>query len=102
MTPQEYVVFVDGTNNGGYTNIGPTYISGTSATTRADGTFDDAPFGVCKAVPFNTPLTSTQAIRVLLNSQPYVVRPTTTWKNSSTNLPNHGTVTNSSDVNATQ
>jgi len=101
MTPQEYDVWYDGTTNGGFTNIGPTYISTTSATTRADGTFDDAPLGLCKQVPFNTPLTSTQTIQVLFNNQAYQVR-INNWKFSSTNLTNHGTVTNGTDVNATQ
>jgi len=101
MTPQEYIVWYDGTNNGGFTNIGPTYISTTSPTTRADGTFDDAPVELCKALPFNTPLTSTQTIQVLYNSQTYQVR-TNNWKFSSTNLTNHGTITNGVDVNKTQ
>lgn len=100
-TPQEYVVWYDGSNNGGFTNIGPSRISTTSQTTRSDGTFDDAPMGLCSPVPFNTPLTSTQTIQVLLNSQAYGIR-TNNWKFSSTNLTNHGTVTNSVDVNATQ
>jgi hypothetical protein len=85
-------------HNGGYTNIVPTYISTTSATTRADGTFDDAPVGICQALPFTSPLTSTQTIQVLLNGQPYKIR-TNNWKFSSTNLTNHGTVTNGGDVN---
>jgi hypothetical protein len=101
MTPQEYIVWYDGTNNGGFTNIGPTFISTTSQNTRGDGTFDDAPVGLCKAVPFTTPLTSTQTMQVLLNGQAYQVR-TNNWKFSSTNLTNHGTVTNGNDVNATQ
>jgi hypothetical protein len=101
MTPQEYIVWYDGTNNGGFTNIGPTYVSTTSQTTRADGTFDDAPVELCKAVPFTTPLTSTQTIQVLMNGQAYQVR-INNWKFSSTNLTNHGTVTNGTDVNKTQ
>jgi hypothetical protein len=101
MTPQEYVVWYDGSNNGGFTDIGPTYVSTTSKTTRSDGTFDDAPLGLCKNIPFNTPLTTTQTIQVLFNSQPYTIR-TNNWKFSSTNLINHGTVTNGADVNASQ
>jgi hypothetical protein len=101
MTPQEYVVWYDGTNNGGFQNIGPSHISTTSKTTRADGSFDDAPVGICKSVPFNTPLTSTQTIQVLLNDQAYLVR-TNKWQFSSTNLINHGTVTNGADIKATQ
>ena len=101
MTPQEYIVWYDGTNNGGFKNIGPTYISTTSETTRADGTFDDAPIGICSPTPFNTPLTSTQTIQIMLNGQAYLVR-TNKWQFSSTNLTNHGTVTNGSDIKATQ
>jgi hypothetical protein len=101
MTPQEYIVWYDGTNNGGFTNIGPTYVSTTSQTTRVDGTFDDAPVELCKAVPFTTPLTSTQTIQILMNGKAYQVR-TNNWKFSSTNLTNHGTVTNGGDVNKTQ
>jgi hypothetical protein len=101
MTPQEYIVWYDGTNNGGFKNIGPTYVSTTSMTTRTDGTFDDAPVELCKAVPFTTPLTSTQTIQVLFNNKAYNVR-TNNWKFSSTKVTNHGTITNGSDVNKTQ
>ena len=79
----------------------PPTVSTTSQTTRADGTFDDAPVKLCKAVPFTTPLTSTQTIQVLMNGQAYQVR-INNWKFSSTNLTNHGTVTNGTDVNKTQ
>ncbi len=100
MTPQEHVVFWDGTTKDG--NIGPTYISTTSQTTRADGTFDDAPVGACKSVPFSTPLTTSQDIKILLsNGITYTVRHND-FKFSSTNLTNHGTVTNGSDITATQ
>jgi hypothetical protein len=96
MIPKEYVVWYDGTNNGGFTNIVPP-----PGTTRSDGTWDDTPVGICKAVPFNTPLTSTQKIHINLNGQVYSVR-TNNWKFSSTNLTNHGTITNGGDVNETQ
>jgi hypothetical protein len=101
MTPQEYIVWYDGSNNGGFTNIGPTYVSTTSQTTRTDGTFDDAPVHLCKAVPFTTPLTSTQTIQIVFNGQAYPVR-TNNWQFSSTNLTNHGTVTNGADISKTQ
>jgi hypothetical protein len=101
MTPQEYIVWYDGTNNGGFTNIGPTYVSTTSQTTRADGTFDDAPVELCRSVPFNNPLTSTQTIQILFNNQAYQVR-TNHWQFSSTNVTNHGTVTNGGDIQKTQ
>jgi hypothetical protein len=100
MTPEEHVVFWDGTTKDG--PIGPTYISTTSATTRADGTFDDAPVGVCKAVPFTTALTTSQDIKILTSSgSTYTVRHND-YKFTSTNLTNHGTATNGSDINATQ
>jgi hypothetical protein len=100
MIPQEHVVFWDGSTKDG--NIGPTYVTTTSKTTRADGTFDDAPVGACSAVPFNTPLTTTQDIKILTGGGTvYTVRHND-FKFSSTNLINHGTVTNGSDVTATQ
>lgn len=101
MEPQEDVVFWDGTTTNGYVDIGPSPISTTSKFTRNDGTFDDAPIGYCKYVPFNTPVTSTQKIQILLNGTAYPVR-TNNWSASSTNLPNHGTVTNGADINASQ
>jgi hypothetical protein len=102
MTPQEHVVFADGSvNSPGYTNIGPSYVSTTSATTRSDGTFDDAPVEICSPVPFNTPLTNQQSIQVLFNGQAYPVRQQT-YSFSSTNLSNQGTITNGSDINAHQ
>ncbi len=93
MTPTEHVVFWDGTIRDG--NIGPT-------TTASDGTFHDAPVGVCKAVPFNTPLLTSQDISMKLSSgTSYTVRHND-FKFSSTNLTNHGTVTNGGDINASQ
>jgi hypothetical protein len=100
MTPQEHVVLWDGTIKDG--PIGPTNISTTSATTRADGTFDDAPVGACKAVPFTTALTTSQDIKILTSSgSTYTVRHND-YKFTSTNLTNHGTVTNGSDIVKTQ
>ena len=82
--------------------IGPTNISTTSATTRADGTFDDAPVGACKALPFTTALTTSQDIKILTSSGSiYTVRHND-YKFTSTNLTNHGTVTNGSDIIKTQ
>jgi hypothetical protein len=70
--------------------------------TRADGTFDDAPVGACKAVPFNTPLPTSQDISIKLsNGSSYKVRHND-FEFSSTNLINHGTVTNGSDIIKTQ
>jgi len=70
--------------------------------TRADGTFDDAPAGACKAVPSNTPLPTSQDISIKLsNGSSYKVRHND-FKFSSTNLINHGTVTNGSDIIKTQ
>jgi hypothetical protein len=55
MTPQEYIVWYNGTNNGGFTDIGPTYINTTSATTRSDGSFDDAPVGLVQLSSVHEP-----------------------------------------------
>jgi hypothetical protein len=100
MTPKEHVVFWDGTTKDG--PIGPTYVSTTSATTRADGTFDDAPVGACKAFPFTTALTTSQDISTLTSDgTTYSVRHND-YRFTSTNLTNHGTVTNGSDINKTQ
>ncbi len=94
------VVFWDGSTKDG--PIGPTYISTTSATTRADGTFDDAPEGACRNVPFTTALTTSQDIKILTTSGlTYTVRHND-FKFTSTNLTNHGTATNGSDIQATQ
>jgi hypothetical protein len=96
MEPQELL-----TGDTAYQDIGPSRTSTTSKFTRADGTFDDAPVGVCNNVPFNTPLMETQQIQILMNGTAYPVR-TNNYQFSSTNLPNHGTITNGADINATQ
>jgi hypothetical protein len=98
MEPQENIPGV----TTGYQDIGPSRISGTSTFTRADGTFDDAPVGKCPPVPVTT-LTpfATQSIQILLNGTAYPVR-TNSYSYSTTNLPNHGTVTNGKDINASQ
>ena len=100
MTPTEHVVWWDGTITDG--DIGPTYVSTTSKMTRADGTFDDAPLGACKAIPFTSPLPTSQDISILLsNGSSYKVRHNS-FEFSSTNLINHGTVTNGGEIKATQ
>jgi len=99
MVPHEHDVWYDGTTDD--KDIGPSYVSTSSHTTRSDGTFDDAPLGLCKFVPFNTPYTSSQDITILWKGQSYSVRHND-WQFSSTNLINHGTVTNGNDVNVTQ
>lgn len=100
MTPTEHVVLFDGTIKDN--PVGPTNISTTSATTKSDGTFHDAPVGVCGPVPFNTPKTTSQDISVTTSTgTKYLVRHNA-YQFSSTNLTNHGTVTNGGDVQATQ
>jgi len=99
MEPQELL-----TGGTAYTDIGgpqPNYPQ-SAKFTRADGTFDDVPVEKCPPVPVTT-LTQfeTQSIQILMNGTAYPVR-TNTYSYSTTNLPNHGTITNGADINATQ
>jgi hypothetical protein len=96
MIPWEHIVWYDGTTSDNA--IGPTRISTTSATTASDGTFHDAPVGVCKGIPFTSGLTTTQSITIKLNGTSYPVR-TNNWAISSTNLPGQGTIKNGTDIN---
>jgi Bacterial Ig-like domain (group 2) len=101
MEPQEYIIFPDGSTNGGFTDIGPSRISTTSKYTASDGTFHDAPVGLCWPVPQTTPQSTTQTIRVLINGAGYELR-VNNYRMNSTNLPNQGTITNGGDINASQ
>jgi hypothetical protein len=102
MEPQESVPGL----TTGYQDIGApnTTYPQEAKFTRADGTFDDVPVGNCPPVPVTT-LTPfphpTQSIQILMNGTAYPVR-TNNWSYSTTNLPNHGTITNGVDINATQ
>jgi hypothetical protein len=102
MEPQENV---PGLTNG-YQDIGgpqPKYPQ-SAKFTRADGTFDDVAVGTCPPLPV-TSLTPfqypNQSIQILLNGIAYPVR-TNSYSYSTTNLPNHGTITNGKDINASQ
>jgi hypothetical protein len=99
MEPQELL-----TGGTGYTDIGGSQLNYPQSAqfTRADGTFDDVPIEKCPPVPVTT-LTQfeTQSIQILVNGTGYPVR-TNTYSYSTTNLPNHGTITNGADINATQ
>jgi hypothetical protein len=104
MVPTEQIVenWSGGGTFGG--NIGqnnnPMYPS-SSRTTASDGTFHDIPVGVCFSIPFNNPFSLTQTISIVTsNGSTYPVR-TNNFEMSSTNLFNHGTITNGSDINVT-
>lgn len=104
MTPHE-----QGTNFGGDlydSNIGPvTGYPTSSATTAADGTFHDVPFGVCFQNSFTA--TATQNITMIVGATSYPVR-SQNWTVSGP-TPGHGTIQNSitspgtgSDVSASR
>jgi len=77
MTPHENGTLFDGSPFDN--NIGPVPNYPTSsATTAADGTFHDVPFGACSPTPIYTPLTATQNITILVGGNSYRVR-TQTW-----------------------
>ncbi len=109
MTPHEKGTLFDGSafdNNIGPVNGYPT----SSATTAADGTFHDVPFGYCQNTPINTPRTATQNITIIFGGQSYPVR-SQTWSVSAPGSSSfgHGTITNTitspgtgSDVSATR
>jgi hypothetical protein len=74
------------------------------ASTAADGTFHDTPFGVCSNMPINTDLTSTQNISMRLGAGSYPVR-SQSWTLSDLHGAagfGHGTITNGSDINASR
>jgi len=105
MTPHESGTLFSGTSYNN--NIGP--VSGyatSSATTAADGTFHDVPFGACANGTFNS-LTATQNITIIIGGTSYAVRGQT-WTLTGTAL-GHGTIKNSitshgtgSDVSASR
>jgi len=93
MTPHETGTLFDGTafdNNIGPVNNYPT----SSATTAADGTFHDVPFGYCQNTPIDTPRTATQNITIIMNGTSYPVR-SQTWLVSAPGSSSfgHGTIT---------
>jgi hypothetical protein len=109
MTPHEKGTLFDGTPFDN--NIGPVANYPTSsATTAADGTFHDVPFGICTPTPIDSPLTATQNITIILGSKSYPVR-SQTWTVSAPGASSfgHGTIKNTitspgtgSDVSATR
>jgi hypothetical protein len=72
MEPQETGTFFPG-GSYGPNDIGKTRISTTSRLTASDGTFHDAPVGLCQSLPFVTgqTYTATQNITILLNGTSY-------------------------------
>lgn len=93
MTPQEKL-----SGSTGYTNIGPTRVPGTSLNTAADGTYYDAPVGVCGIAPFTA--TETQSVQILWNGQPYPVR-AQTFTFTGTNAGTGSVKNNIGDINVT-
>jgi len=98
MTPHEQgIFFTGGAYNG---NIGPVpNFPSSGATTAADGTFHDVPFGTCAQFTFST-LTATQNITMILGTTAYPVR-SQTWTATGTTT-GHGTITNGIDVSASR
>jgi hypothetical protein len=101
MTPHEQGIgFLGGAVNG---NIGPVPGYPTSgATTAADGTFHDVPFGTCAQFTFSR--TATQNITMILGTTSYPVR-SQTWTATGTTTgttTGHGTIKNGIDVSASR
>lgn len=101
MTPHEQGIhFLGGAFNN---NIGPVPGYPTSgATTAADGTFHDVPFGTCAQFTFSA--TATQNITMILGTTSYPVR-SQTWTATGTttgNTTGHGTIKNGIDVSASR
>jgi len=103
MTPHENGTFFTG---GGYDgNIGPvTGYPTSSATTAADGTFHDVPFGICQSLPISSPgLTATQHITIIMpdGSVPGVRTQTFTVTAPGSQSFGHGSISNSiGDISA--
>jgi hypothetical protein len=70
---------------------------GSAQYTTSTGQFLDAPFAVCAGVAFTETLT--QPISMLMNGTNYTVR-TNSWKTVTTVPGGHGTMSNGSDINA--
>lgn len=102
MVPYEHVVFSDGAQHDG--NIGPTYVSTNTGTTASDGTFHDAPLGICSPLPINSNLTLMQDVSVILNGAGFPVRSQTFTVSDLSGASgfDHGPITNGSDVSASR
>jgi hypothetical protein len=99
MTPHEHGTSFTGSPYDN--NIGPTGFTNSTATTAADGTFHDVPFGVCANGAFSS-VTATQFITMILpdGSAPSVRGQTVTATGQSAG---HGTLKNSvGDISATR
>jgi hypothetical protein len=92
MIPQESV------NNSGYMNIGPN-IDMTTQFTAADGTYHDAPVGICATTSFSQAVV-TQLVRMGVAGSFYNVRTNSFTANGPSS--GHGSITNGSDINATR
>jgi hypothetical protein len=101
MVPTEHIVKNwpgGGTMGGDIGGTQPLYPS-SSRTTASDGTFHDIPLGICSDIPFNNPFSISQDINIVMsNGDTYKVRHND-FQISSTNLFNHGTITNGGDIN---
>lgn len=91
MIPEENV------NGSGWVDIGPDAVMTTSFT-DSDGTYHDAPVGICNAAAFST--TVTQAVRIEVNGGFYSVRTNSFTMSGSSS--GHGSINNGSDINKTR
>ena len=104
MRPHETGVYFTG---GSYNNdIGPSRISTTSQYTASDGTFHDAPVGLCQNLPFTLgqSYSNSQNITIIMNGTSYPVRSqsfTVTDVAGSAGF-DHGSITNNSDISASR
>jgi hypothetical protein len=92
MAPQESV------NNSVWGDIGPNAVM-TTAFTNSDGTYYDAPIGVCSASSFSS-VSVTQAVRMDVNGGFYNVRTNSFTVSGSSS--GHGSISNGSDINKTR
>lgn len=106
MEPQEIGTFSDGTFYSG--DIGPNIIM-TTQYAASDGTFDDAPVGVCRTLPFGTgqTFTTTQTIQIAIAGaigSPFKVRDQsfTVSDVSGAGGFDHGSITNNLDITASR
>jgi hypothetical protein len=103
MEPQEE--FLNEVINGeSYGNPDPNWVDiynpsypGSTQFTNSSGQFLDAPFAICSNVAFVE--TFTQPISMLMNGTNYTVR-TNNWKTVTVAPGGHGTMSNGSDINA--
>ena len=91
MVPQENV------NNNGWVNIGPNAVMA-SEFTNSDGTYDDAPLGICASSTFSTNVT--QAVQISVSNTGYSVRTNNLTITGSS--AGHGSITNGSDISQTR